>query len=331
MNSRQLTILGVVLAVLVAAVAIKRFQPRKEVFREETQSLDVRVDTGAADRITISKGTPEAPAIELAKTESTWTVPSAWHAKADGERIKRLLTRLTELTGERRGNREQLFDDFGITDAKAIHITLSQRNTELLHVLLGTKSVGWDQFFLRRAGSPAVFLCRSNLLSSELGIFGNLESATLKAESWVDRRLFDAAPETVTGVELREGSGEWRRLEADLAPYLQSLANLNATEVVDPDGSGYGLEQPVWQLRLTKKEGAPIELAVGGTRAGSTDARYVKVTAIPPLMVRNGVLPFPAPPAPQTVYVVSSSVLEQIKTGFEDRMKKPAPDTQPTS
>ena len=328
MNAKQLTILGVVLVVLVAAVAVQRVRLRQEIVRDETQSLNIRVDTGGVDRVTITKGIAEPPAVELTRADAAWSLPSVWHAKADGERIKRLLTRLTELAGEARGNSETLFDDFGITDAKAIHLALYQNNAERLHLLIGTAQVGWDQFFARRAGSPAVFLCRSNLLSSELGIFGNIESAAVKAESWVDYHLISAAPEAVHHLELREGSGDWRALDG---PPPQSLLNLRATQVVDPQGAGYGLESPGWQLRVMKKEGAPLELAVGGAVAGTAETRYVKITTEPPLMVRNGAVPFPSPPpAGFAIYAVSSSLLDQLKTELA-QPKPPAPDAHPKS
>lgn len=302
MNARQVKLLAVVLGVLVLAVVIKRFLPRTELSREEAESLSVPIAIGSADRIVIAKGTQGAT-VELSRADGTWRLPSLWNAKADEEKVTQWLKELSTLKGELRGDSESLFGDFGIADDAAFHVSAFAKEQELTHLLIGTKRMGWQDLFLRRAGSANVFVVQSSLTST-MGLYGELEAAEPKADVWLDLRLFTMEPSSVEAVEIQEGQAEWRTIGEALpfdrddqkrANELQGLVNLRASGVVDPAGSGYGFDAPAWQLRLTRKEGTPIVVTVGALKSGSTTDRSVKLDGV------------------QEIYTVSSSTLDRLK------------------
>jgi hypothetical protein len=332
MNARQLRALAVALGLLVVLAALKRVVPRREVFREETQSLEIHVTPDAVDRVSLSRGGLET-SVGFQRIDGVWRLPALWNARADAERIRRFLDSLAQLTGEPRGGSEHLFDDFGITDAQALHVTLSAGSQEALHLLIGTKPAGWQQFFARRSQAPTVFLCRSTLLS-ELGVYGDLSSAQLSADAWLDLKLFSSSPDAIERAELREGTAEWRELggqlpfdrdDGELTRYLQDLLNVQASGVADPDGTGYGFEQPAWELRLLPKGGgSPIVLTVGGVKAGSTDDRHLKVSDIPQVF-------HAARDALERIKVEESRFIRQdpleIEDGARQALRVETPDT----
>lgn len=284
MSAKQIRWLVLVLGLLIAAAVIKRLIPRKELFRQEAQSLQIQVHPETVNKITIVKG--ENASVELQNMEGIWRLPSVWNARADADRVRQLLEHLSELSGEARGNSETLFDDFGISDAKALHITLFEGDREALHLLVGTAPAGWQQAFVREAGSPNVFLTRSQILQ-DLNIFGDIATAPLSTDTWLQLKLLTFSPEEIQRIEVREGSGEWRELgnplpferdDEKVRAYLQTLLTLKAGGVVDPQGTAYGFDQPTWQLRLNKKEGDPILLSVGGAKTGSTDEHDLRLS-----------------------------------------------------
>ena len=137
----------------------------------------------ALDRIKLARGT--AGGLELQRIDGRWQVPSLWNAPADAEKIRRLLQAVMRLTGEVRGNSKELFDDFGITDTQAVHVTLMEGTKERLHLLISAVPAGLRQLFVRQAEGVTVFLCESDLWST-LGIAGDPATSQPGAEAWTD-------------------------------------------------------------------------------------------------------------------------------------------------
>lgn len=301
MSARQLLALLGIVALLVLAIVLKQWRAPKALTREEAQSLEVQVPVDAVDRITLRKGA-ESP-VELQKAGGAWQIPSLWGIKGDAERVRKFLESVAGIKGEARGQSEELFGDFGITDAEAIHIILAAGGQDVVHLLIGTTTAGPGQLFIRKTEARTVFLCNDSLLAP-LGLSGNVAAAALKPDPWADFRIFSFAPELVQTVELRVRGSEWHELggalpfERDanqLLPYLQGMLGVRADGVVDPAGTGYGFDDPEWELRLNVKDGAPLMVTVGALKADSATQRYLRVSDDP------------------HTYHVAPSVLERIK------------------
>ena len=287
MNARQLlTLLGIA-AVLTVIIVFKQLHAPKPLTQEQPQSLALQVPTGTVDHVTLRKGM--AAGVELEKADGAWRIPSLWNVKADADKIQKFLDAVGAVKGEARGQSDTLFGDFGIMDADALHVILAADGAEVVHLLIGTVSPGPNQAFIRQAGTPTVFLCDNSLLST-LGVTGGVASAELKPDPWTDLRMFSFSPDSVQTVDVRQRAGEWRELGAALpfprdanqvAPYLQGLLSVRADGVVDPAGTGYGFEEPEWELRLNLKEGAPIVVTVGALKADSATQRYLRISGDP--------------------------------------------------
>lgn len=303
MNKKQIVILLGVLGALIVAVVAKRLVPRPEVYKEETQSLEIAFSPETATRVVLGKGSGEQERVELQRANGAWRIPSLWNAKADGEKVERFLDSLSRLKGEVRSSADDVLSDFGITDEQALHVTVFQEARPVLHLLLGTAPAGWQQLFVRQANSSTVFLAQSDLLS-EMGIWQMSDATKPSADAWADLRFLAFSPESITRIELKEKGADWQELGGQLPferdpakaqTHLQELLNLRAQRVADPAGTAYGLTEPAWQLRFVKREGAPVVLTVGApTAEGSTD-RYLRVEEA------------------SEVYAVSGYTLDRIK------------------
>src|SRR3989338_256023 len=267
------------------------------------------VDTKTGDAAKTEKGkeaksaTPSAESekpkevveqVELIKTDGQWKIPGKWDSKADAERIKRLFKSLSELKGEERGSSEDLYGDFGIKDEQALHVVLYSGSNEALHLLFGQKKAGFQDFFVRKTGSNSVYLASGSLLS-DLGIYGEIKDAELKADSWLDLKLLGLKPESIKKIEIKEkGKGkDWREIgvnlpfekdEAKIKDYFARVANLRATGVEDPGGlkeKVFGFEAPEVEAKITDMENKTITITVGAAKKESSSDSYLQVSGTP--------------------------------------------------
>ena len=152
----------------------------------------------------------------MTKTEAGWTVPALWNAPADEKKMKAFMETLSGLKGEERANSTEVLSDFGIRDEEAIHLVLFDETGEKTHLLAGTKNAGRGNLFLRRKGSNKVYLVPAEL-ASQIGISMDSTRAKLDANQWANRDLFSLAPDQVQKAEIKDGSADWREIDAGLA------------------------------------------------------------------------------------------------------------------
>ncbi len=224
----------------------------------------------------------QSSVVELAKENGVWKVKSLWDAKADPAKVEKLIQELRSAQGELRGTEKKLFADFGIQDTDAFSIKLfGTGNTSLADLRLGTKQAGEKAYFMRQTTSENVYLVDVNM-AELLGIQTAFNEATPVSLFWADLSLFNLDPEKVTKITVYLLKGEekmmitgleretdpkdplkssWKFLRKDMLSspdsdkvlkFIAVMNSIRAEKVVDPDGKGYGLEKPVWQLAVTE-------------------------------------------------------------------------------
>ncbi len=263
---------------------IEKTAEGEETPAEHDQSTPVRAE----------EKTPEAAeedasqTVALEKTGGEWRVPALWNARGDAGKIKLLFEEITALRGEERGRSEALFDDFGISERDALHVVLYSEGKKVVHLLVGSKTPGWQNSFIRMADSGRVYLADTRLLS-RLGIYGEVKDAELKPDFWADLRMLSIKPEDIRAVEIQEKGKEpfevgtglpFSADEAKIRDYVQRLSDARAAGVLDPNGAGYGFEEPELELTLIPVEGDPVILTVGAVKFDSTTERYVHVSSV---------------------------------------------------
>ncbi len=341
MKSKQLLILGIVLAVLVlVVVAVKAVRSGPRTGIEEARLVE-DFELAYAGYIEFFHGAKPARKVVLAKKGEVWIAPSKFGARADEKRITSLLGDLQGLAGETRAEDPSLFGEFGITDEQAIHLVVRDTGgSEITHLLIGKGGTSWRNTFVRRAGSSKVVLADAGLLS-RLGISrpekGDMTG--IENELWLDLALLpglDVAK--IAAFELRSPGAEltferggapkentkvseateWKVATAHV-PYkadnkgigdlLNSLASRRADDVASPDREEhYGFKEEECVATLTFDEGSVKKIVVGGRLENDDQGRrYLKV-----------VDPGDTSPGAGLPYIVAKYVVERL---FEDTGK----------
>jgi hypothetical protein len=284
MKPKQIIVLSVIFAVLALGIFLKSWVRSADNNTKTVQESSVALaefDPSKLERILIGRGS-QTPSVELIKENGFWKVKSLWNVQADPLKVEKLIEKLHSARGELRGSGKKLFEDFGIQDADAFSIKLFGAQGVLLQDLrIGTKQAGERSFFIRKATSENIYLVEVNM-AELLGIYSASDGATSEGPFWTDLSLFNLDPEKVTKITLYLLKGEektrvtglertidakdplnssWKFMRKDMRSlpdpdkvlkFIVVMNSLRAQKAVDPDGKGYGLEKPVWQLSVTE-------------------------------------------------------------------------------
>ena len=315
MKPKQIIILSVILAILALGILLKA---GVRVFRGDDQVLTTQVfhmTPSWLEKIQIGRGV-KASSVELGRENGVWKVKSLWNAKADLSKIKDLLDKLwaAERMQEFRGKGKELFPDFGITEQDAFSLKFFSANKTFIDLRLGIKKAG-ESYFIRKAGDDSVYLIDADM-AGLLGIFNDFAEATPASLFWADLGLFSLDPEKVTKIMIYHLEADEKTpvlgLVREIDPkdstkslwkferkvltsipdpdkvlkFIAILASLKAQKIVDPEGKGYGLEKPVWQMVVT--EGDKKTLLSAGMKDAKEDFYYVKTSSEPSVFSLSG-------------------------------------------
>jgi len=307
---KKLLILVVVVLVLFTLAFIKRSIQKIEVAKQEKGLInEFELTKDLADsfisKIVVYKGDDLNNKLVLSKNvEGIWVIENKFGVKVQKSMVDELLKELKNLKGEIRAESKDVFSDFQIEDAKAVHIVLeSDAGKTLSHLLVSFLKPEWNNSFVRIYDSAKIVLVDKNILS-----FLNLydKDAKLDSASLMDLKMFDFDTKQVVKIELninkvsvvlKKGESENKAIwsiepaqakneevdSAMLDEFLQNISNMYAKEVCDPGLTIYGFEQPLLQIILEDAQGEkPVQLAVG-SYIDSEKVYYVKVSPSNPV------------------------------------------------
>lgn len=317
MTKRQIILLGVILVILALGILVKSWSRSMSDAAGSSQGKGVAVvpfDPAKVERILIGRGL-QTPPIELAKENGAWKLKSLWNAKADPVKVENLIQRIGSAQGELRGTGKNLFRDFGIGDEDSFSIKfLGAGNAPFADLRVGTKSAGPDGYFIRKVSSADVYLVDLNM-AELLGIYTAFDVAKPSSAFWADLSFFNLDPERVTKITVYHFKGDektlvlglarganpkdplksfWKFLRKDMTSpldpekvvrFIATLTSIKAQKVVNPDGKGYGLEKPVWQLAVA--EGVKKTILNAGPKDAKEGLYYVKAPSSPSVFSLN--------------------------------------------
>lgn len=301
LTRKNLFWLTALLVVLIVLATAQRTSHERATSRPSSQVLlpgeFKRADLG---RLAVGHGSAD-DAVLLTGGPDGWYVPTAWNARANGQRIDTLLRSLSNLRGEFRSDRPHVLGDYGFSDTTTVTIAgYDPADREVFLIEVGGKPDGAMGNFVKLAGSAEVYLSSQNLLSN-LGLwagperpqsrhFLELQALRLERQDIDAIRLENGAALTLTKehemIEPADGDTlhteafpdrsqwEWRldcgrravKTRAD--GVLAAATSLRAQDVADPDAglAAYGLEHPGRRAVLVHSDGTETVLAFGGTR-----------------------------------------------------------------
>ena len=306
MNKKTIYVLLIIMvALIVVSYALKSLN-RATSTPESLNELRMEFDPGEVTRIDVFKQDYPDSGLHFAKHESGWVVVNAYNSPAKEEDIEKLFTDLTEVGGSVRGESADLYEDFDITDEKALQIELfASDDSRLVHLYVG-KGSGGRECFMRMAGLPVVYLADENFIS-RFAAWNAEPEKKLPTDRWLQLTLCDIDRNAMTSFKIDKGKTTyefalveepsedtltppiiaWRQIspkkgikleESKIKSLSSSLAGLRAADVADPsDKSKYGLDKPEYVIRAGDDQENTVEIYFGNKIDDSED-RYVAVT-----------------------------------------------------
>jgi hypothetical protein len=306
MNKKIIYALLIVLvALIVVSYALKGLD-RATSSPESLNELRIEFDPGEVTRIDVYKQDYPDSGLHFAKHESGWVVVNAYNSPAKEEDIEKLFTDLTEVRGSVRGESADLFEDFDITNEKALQIELfDSDDSKLVHLYVG-KGSGGRECFMRLAGLPVVYLADENFIS-RFAAWNSPPEKKLPTDRWLQLELCDIDRDAMTSFKINKGKTAyefalveepsedtltppiraWKQIspekgikleESKIKSLSSSLAGLRAVDVVDPsEKSKYGLDKPSYVLRAGDDQENTAEIYFGN-KIDDSDDRYAAVT-----------------------------------------------------
>lgn len=298
------TLMAVLVVLIVVSYALKGLD-RATSSPESLDELRIEFDPGEVVKIDVYKQDFPDSGLHFAKLESGWVVVNAYSSPAKVEDIEKLITDLTNVKGSVRGESADLYEDFDITDEKALQIGLfDSDDSKLVHLYVG-KGSGGRECFMRMAGSPVVYLADENFIS-RFAAWNAPPEKKLPTDRWLQLTLCDIDRNAMTSFKISTGKTDyefalveeasedtltppvkaWRQIrpqkgikleESKIKSLSFGLTGLRAADVLDrSEKSEYGLDKPKYILRAGDEQGNTTEIAFGSTIDDSED-RYAAV------------------------------------------------------
>jgi hypothetical protein len=293
-------------------------------------ALDIEFDAEKAAKIDVYKRDYPDSGLHFAKIDTEWVVTNVYNAPAKRTDIDKLFTDLNDVSGQIRGESAELYEDFDITDERALQIEIfDEGGSKLLHVFVGKGGSG-RECFMRLAGSPTVYLADENFIS-RFAAWNAPPEKKLPPERWIELALCDIPREQIKSFEIKRGKTEFKFAlleepsEDTLAPPIEiwsqispekglkleeskikrlhtGLSSMRAANITDPENRGkFGLEKPDYTVRVMDAEGNSSFIKFSKP-VNDEDDRYAVVEG------------------KDAVYDVTKHTFERI---FEDQFKKP--------
>ncbi len=253
--------------------------------KKETKDLRDKtvIDFPEADVQTITLVKPDAPALQLSRTDGTWTITAPGQWPADAGEVGSLLSSIQGLRAQDFVDQPEAGTTYGL-DAPRLRVTLSLKDAEAPKII----SIGGDA-----SETPKSIYARAG----DTGTIYELPSWTLAnldkdAAKLRDRQVltFDAdAPRRITitsrggpPVTLRRADdGTWSVEGSEGAPkesaitrFVSDLRQTKPADIVSDDATAfptYGLDDPDLRITVSGREESPLGTLLATTQAGTDD------------------------------------------------------------
>ncbi|UCE66557.1 MAG: DUF4340 domain-containing protein [Candidatus Zixiibacteriota bacterium] len=330
MNRKIIYSMLVVLGALLIFWVVLRNVDSPTSVPKSLSALDIEFDAEKAVKIDVYKRDYPDSGLHFAKIDTEWVVANAYNAPAKRTDIEKLLTDLNQVSGQIRGETAELYEDFDITDERALQIEIFDGEaSKLLHIYIGKGGSGRD-CFMRLSESPTVYLANENFIS-RFAAWNAPPEKKLPTDRWIELSLCNVPRESIKSFKIKKGKTEYEfalmeepsedtlappaevwtqispekglRLEESKVKRLHSnLASIRASGVTDPENKDkFGLDKPDYTIRVADAEGNSSYIKFGKP-VNEEEDRYVVVDG------KNA------------VYVIPKNTFDRI---FEDQFKKP--------
>jgi hypothetical protein len=216
MNKKSMTIALIALGVLIILFYVQKHLTTSTTDLESISELSVEFDSDAVAKIDVFKRDFPDSGLHFAKTENNnWVLVNAFNAPLKEDDVNLLITDLSNVTGSIRGDSEELYPDFKITDESALQIEFyDNADSKLVHIYVGKGGESGKQCFIRLAGSPEVYLADANFIS-RFAAWEAPPEKKLPTDRWMDLNLSGLDREAINAFTINAGT---KRYEFALVP-----------------------------------------------------------------------------------------------------------------
>jgi len=298
MKNKYLVLFACLLVGLIVIYGLQKRRAKIDVVSSGIEQLLPGRDLGKVSEIRIY-WSGQQPGLVLRRNDKSWGLPNYFDAPANSQKIESFLQDVAGLRGEKRASSKDVFSTFGVEDDKALTLEFLSKDGEPLFVILAGKQGPTGGGFVRFKDQVEVYLAEKNLRAS-FGIFGDDRKAP-QPKLWADLKVIPNPKDSWASVELiqpgasfafakqqkpaeakpEENAPEAASLppaaeiwlqqqpenpkleEGKIQSSLNALANLQATQLVDPaQADAYGLNASAYQARITLNDGKTVQLLI---------------------------------------------------------------------
>lgn len=363
MNTGKVIGLAVAAAALVA-LAYYTAQEEEQVVRSAAAPTVTVLDgltSATVERIEIQTPDTTAPVV-LTKKESTWYTDVAKGYRADKNLINGVFNTLNgKLEGEVVSSNPDSFPDYAVDEKSGTRVKFVGAGDKMLaDLIIGKDGPASFTTYVRKADDKQIVNANKSL-----------SYVFKKPDGWRDRTILDFGSDAITAVKAEGTSATWTLVKqgdtwkvtepvereaqmGKVTPLLSSLANLRATEFVDPETTDalatFGLDPPRQKLTITHEDRStspaqPVRtvLLLGNPRGdGPGNPYYVKRAEEPGVALINeyqaqmispayeeiAVIPAPPPPPPveETTATAASAAETTAAAATEETTGMPETD-----
>ena len=313
MKFKKLVVLMVVLAVLLGIgifkkACFKKNQGVNPAVLQNESLIGQNFSSGFVAKIDMRRGTGNNDLLVFAKNKSgQWILENRYGTRVRKENVDPLLKQLSDLRGEVRAEDKHVFDDFSLTDEKAVHIRLyGSGGNELTHVLVSPLRPRGQQNFVSISNTARIFATDTDVLAT-LGIFSNTDK--LNYHTFADLRVAGIDSSKVNSFELtapgaitlpfvkkenaKDQAVSWSLSDDSSAvvdtgkvnEFLSSIHNLYAQESLDPAAhvKDFSAATPWLRVHIKSEEKLePVEIWVA---TSSEEKKTALVKVMPETLV----------------------------------------------
>ncbi|MCF6149219.1 MAG: DUF4340 domain-containing protein [Candidatus Kuenenia sp.] len=198
MKNKQIIIALSVFCVLLIIyfVAIKR--PEKSSVVAGYQPLCKDFSSVNIKKIELYRGSEKQEGVILSRDNDNWIVESSFHVPGDAEKIQKLFSAISSAEGKIRATGKDFFDDFKLTEEKALNIILSGE-TLPLHILIGKRGADYQGTFARTADKEDILYIDKDI-HNEIGLWGD---QSLKTEDWIQHKFLQLEKDHIQKIVYR--------------------------------------------------------------------------------------------------------------------------------
>lgn len=209
MSKKNLMVLGVILVALIAAFLIQKTVTRPSKNMQSLTELKIAFDPQAVKSIEVFKQDFPDSGVYFEKRDTSWVVTNEFNAPAKSEEVEKILTDLNLVSGSVRGESEDLYPDFSITDRDALQIKLlGADKSPVTHIYVGKGGPDGKSCFVRLPGSPKVYWANGNFIS-RFAAWNAPPNKKLPTDRWLNMALVGLGRDAITSFKIRTPKTEY--------------------------------------------------------------------------------------------------------------------------